>query len=312
MSAAFHWLHAKHVHTTGQSELRRLSLGWLLIQSLQAGHTRSLCLRLGQWDWHVAVRIDSHNFFQVGPLSIVHHWASSGGWTLSSESFTDVFLLNSRVVLAHLRNGWCICRFICKLLVRLDRLVVDASFVLCHQNVILSALLVCFYLRVQRVEVVLLYLVFSESPLFFSCLYIRDPLSNLLCIMDIVLSIKHLFSFFLFHLHVEGDWCLILVPYVLVSFFLHILELPGVSLSHLLEHDFLVTLCRIFEVAVRLVIVELIVLDVISLLEALHLFKVLLAVFGILVHLLILLLCKKHVIFPDLYLRFFFDSLLEV
>lgn len=81
----------------------------------------------------------------------------------------------------------------------------DTSFVLCHQDVILFALFVRFYLRVQRVLVVLLYLVFSESLLFFSCLHIRDPLSDLLRIVDIVLSIKHLFSFFFSHLHVKGD-----------------------------------------------------------------------------------------------------------
>ena len=62
----------------------------------------------------------------------------------------------------------------------------------------------------------------------------------------------------------------------------------------------------------RLVIVELIVLVVVSLLEDLHLFKVLLAVLVILIHLLRLLLCKKLVIFPDLHLLVLFDSLLEV
>ena len=90
------------------------------------------------------------------------------------------------------------------------------------------------------------------------------------------------------------------------------MEFPGISLGHLLKHDVFVTLRCVFEVSVRLIIVELIVLVVVSLLKDLHLFKVLLAILVILVHLLRLLLCKKLVIFPDLHLLVLFDSLLEV
>ena len=66
---------------------------------------------------------------------------------------------------------------------------------------------------------------------------------------------------------------------------MEITHLSGVFLSHLLQHQLFVTLRRIFEVAMRLVVLKSLILGIVLDLEVLHLDKVLGSRLFVLVHL---------------------------
>ena len=70
--------------------------------------------------------------------------------TSSSKGFIDIFLLDVEVVVTESRNSTLVSNFICLVcFIGLNSRVMDASFMLSHQNVVLFALLINLDLLVK-------------------------------------------------------------------------------------------------------------------------------------------------------------------
>ena len=139
----------------------------------------------------------------------------------------------------------------------------DTTLVLRHQYVILFALLLCLDLLTQCIKVVLLDFLAHLFRLFLLVDNCADSLGNLIRIEGITLFTEDLFLLLLLHLHFKRLRCLIFIPHILLSSFLHILEFFGFSLSHLLEHQFFVALGSLFVIALALVVAECFILGIV-------------------------------------------------
>lgn len=131
--------------------------------------------------------LNIHYFVEVGTLCALHHWTGSLG--ARTESLRRILLLNNGVVLAELGEaaGLGLTTRVLHL-VRLDRLVVDAPFMLRHQDIVLLSLLLRLYLLVQRVNVLLLRLFFLHLLLLFENVDGLDSLSDLVRVDGIALT----------------------------------------------------------------------------------------------------------------------------
>ena len=197
------------------------------------------------------------------------------------------------------------------MLIRLDCLVVHTSLVLCHQNIILLALLVCLDLLVERVKVLLLSLLPLQLLLLFSVLLHRVMMADLLGIHSIVLATKYFLLLLCVDLIIEHPVGFCFETIIKLSLFLDISLSFGISLSKLLDHDLFIALFCFFYAAHRLVVAVKVVLGIVLQLVVFELFEVPHATLLVLLHLPRLLLSKDFVRVLDLLeVTFFLNSLL--
>ena len=139
-----------------------------------------------------------NDLLKVRSLSALHHRTAVRTWP--TESLHSVLLLNDRVVLAELRKATSLDSTNVLLLVRFDRLVMHATFMLRHQDVILLALFFRLDLLLQRCDVLLLVVVFLHPLFLLDIVDVLDSLNELIRIHGIILSQKVLFLLFFLHL----------------------------------------------------------------------------------------------------------------
>ena len=172
------------------------------------------------------------------------------------------------------------------MLKRFDCLVVDATLVLRHENVILLTLLLRLDLSIKRVEVLLLCLLLLHLLLLFSVFLLSRMLVDLLRIHSIVLPTENLCLLLGHDLIIQHSVCFILEPVVVLSALRQVLLDLCITLCKLLDHDLFISLLRIFRVAHRLVVAVEVVLGIVLELVVLQLSEVIGATLLILVKLL--------------------------
>lgn len=144
------------------------------------------------------------------------------------------------VVLAYLGNATRLSISNVVLLIGLDGLVVHATLMLRHQDVILFPLLFSLDLSIEVVDVLLLNLFLLFNTLLLNFFNFLHALYHLIGINGVVSPIESLLLLFLLHLTHEGRCGIIFVSVLSVTLSVYVSLLLRVSLRHLLQHHLLV------------------------------------------------------------------------
>ena len=219
----------------------------------------------------VAIGASSHvdDFVEVGTFGIVHHGAGSGRVVV--ESLADVALLDVGVVLTDLSQACLRWSIDLVGLVSLDRLVVDPTLVLSHQDVVLLSLLIDLDLRTQLVTVCMQGLLLLCPRLTIPILHVLDSGGCLVGKECIVLPIQLLLSLLLLHLHAKRQSSIVLASKVGLMAPHTRLRLFSLYLGHLLEHELLVPSGCLTHVSLCLIVAQSLQLRLVSQLEVLQL-----------------------------------------